>query len=85
MEDNKEFGEENMKDNKEINEAKNFNVNDLLDEKQDKPKKHKRKIDYWKMSSIAFLVLLFGVYPKPLVDMVSSSIGTLIDIIQKAM
>ena len=34
---------------------------------------------------IAFLVLLFGVYPKPLVDMVSSSIGTLIDIIQKAM
>jgi len=34
---------------------------------------------------IAFLVLLFGVYPKPLVNMVSSSIATLIDIIQKAM
>ena len=34
---------------------------------------------------IAFLVLLFGVYPKPLVNMVSSSIGTLIEIIQKAM
>ena len=34
---------------------------------------------------IAFLVLLFGVYPKPLVDMVSTSISSLIDIIQKAM
>ena len=34
---------------------------------------------------IAFLVLLFGVYPKPLVDMVSHSIGSLIEIIQKAM
>ena len=34
---------------------------------------------------IAFLVLLFGVYPKPLVNMVSTSINSLIDIIQKAM
>tara|TARA_Y100001970_G_C14254667_1_gene874378 strand:+ start:2952 stop:4532 length:1581 start_codon:yes stop_codon:yes gene_type:complete len=34
---------------------------------------------------IAFFVLLFGVYPKPLVNMISSSIGSLIDIVQKAM
>ena len=34
---------------------------------------------------IAFLVLLFGVFPKPLVDMVSSSISSLVSIIQGAM
>jgi len=33
---------------------------------------------------IAFLVLLFGVYPKPLVDMVSSAIASLIAIVQGA-
>jgi len=34
---------------------------------------------------LAFLVLLFGVFPKPLVDMVSTSISSLISIIQGAM
>ena len=34
---------------------------------------------------IAFFVLLFGIYPKPLVNMISSSIGSLIELIQKAM
>ena len=34
---------------------------------------------------IAFLILLFGVWPEPLVNIISSSIATLIEIVQKAM
>ncbi len=58
MEDKKELGEENMEHKKQDTHVKSFSVNELLGEKQEKPKKHKKKIDYWKVSSIAFLVLL---------------------------
>ena len=36
------------------------------------------------IAPLAFLTLLFGVYPKPLMDIINTSMTTIIEIIQKA-
>mgnify|MGYP001214068966 FL=1 len=46
--------------------------------------KDMNKKDLAIIAPLAFLTLLFGVYPKPLMDIINSSMTTIIEIIQKA-